>query len=174
MPRAILIGADSAAAVRKFLIACCGRVARDAADADRDRAELMHRNAELQQQIRNLQQLPRREPGLALNISEPMDRSLFPLGADTPEEEEEEGRASLVLGPIGYGEEGEETDRRSNAAPTADARLPLKLKTCARNYPPHLRVITNSSDEAKKTGWETRGLEQRNCRIRIWHTKKTN
>jgi hypothetical protein len=42
--RAALIGADSTAALRKFLIDCCGRIARD---ADRGRAELMARNTEL-------------------------------------------------------------------------------------------------------------------------------
>jgi hypothetical protein len=75
MPRPALIGADSAAAVREILIVCCGRIACDAADPDR--AELVHRNPELQQQIRDFRQLPRCEPGasLALNISGPMDGS---------------------------------------------------------------------------------------------------
>jgi hypothetical protein len=31
---ATLIGTDGATAVREFLVACCGRIARDAADTD--------------------------------------------------------------------------------------------------------------------------------------------
>jgi hypothetical protein len=67
--RAILIGADSAAAIREFLITCRGRIARDAADA-----ELSRRGSGLQQQIRDLQLVPRREPetDLALIVSAPM------------------------------------------------------------------------------------------------------
>jgi hypothetical protein len=84
-----LIGADGAAALREFLIVCCGRITRDAADANRDRTELMPRNSDLQQQIHDLQQLSPREPGagLPLNVSEPMAGSPFSPGADTPQEE---------------------------------------------------------------------------------------
>jgi hypothetical protein len=57
-----------------------------AADADRDSAELMHWNTKLQQRIHSLQQLSRHEPGAgsALNVSGPLDRSLFSPGAGTP------------------------------------------------------------------------------------------
>jgi hypothetical protein len=118
----VLIGADSAAVFRKLLIACCGRIARDSADTDRDRDEFMRRNAELQQQIRDLQQLPQREPeaSLALNFSESMDGSSFWPDADNLEEK---GRHSPVSAPVGHGEAGEETDQRLHAAQAADTQF---------------------------------------------------
>jgi hypothetical protein len=89
----------------------------------------MRRKAEFQQQIRDYQQLLRRESGadLTLNVFEPMDESPFSPGAGTPEEEEEENRKeggpSAVSVPVGHGEEGEEIDRSWDAAATADAQL---------------------------------------------------
>jgi hypothetical protein len=152
----ILLGADSAAAVRKFLIACCGRIARDAADADRDRAELMRRNGELQQQIRDLQQLPRREPGenLALYVSGSMEKSSFLPGADTLEED---GGPSPVSAPVGHKEEEVKTDRRSDAAPIRHAQLAAEIE----NLRQELATTLARSKEFERSAEEDRMENER-------------
>jgi hypothetical protein len=152
----ILLGADRAAAVREFLIACCGRIARDATDTDRDRAELMRRNGELQQQIHDFQQLPRREPGanLAFYVSGSMERFSFSPGADTPEED---GGPSPVSASVGHREEEGKTDRRSDASPITHSQLAAEIE----NFREELAAALARSNEFGRPAEEDRMENER-------------
>jgi hypothetical protein len=57
-----------------------------------------------------------------------MNESSSSPGADAPEEEEEEDGPSPVSAPVDHEEEGEEADRRSDAAPTGDAQLAAEIE----------------------------------------------
>jgi hypothetical protein len=114
----------------------------------------MNRNVELQQQIRDLQPLPGHEPGagLGLRIPGPIDGPSFSPGADSLEEEEEEGGPSTVSAPVDHGEEGEETYRRTNAAPTADAQLASEIE----NLNERLTAAVARNNEFERRGEEDR------------------
>jgi hypothetical protein len=72
-----------------------------------------------------------------------------------------------VSAPVCHGEEGEETNRRSEVAPTTDAQLAAEIENLRDWLAAALARNNEFERQAEDERMKTRGWQQRNCRIRI-------